>query len=288
MLEQRIERAGQQAAGGLVACDQERVDLVADVDVVELLAGRAIDARHHRRKHILLVVGRLASLAALRNDLVDHPVHEVDIFSHGLAALLHPELLERQAARHHDGFERAHQRLDEGVVIAPVERIEAVVEAAQADRIQRQRRHVVDDVDLVVGVEPFPFADELLRDVDHARVIGLHGAVAERLEQDVVRLAPVRLPGVGREQAVAADRAHPPQGTAHRLVETLLVGELVDEIVAGDDHDRRAHHVEPEDRPQLLGKPGQMLHRCGRIQRQHVADHRLGRRLRDRVQTVLR
>ncbi len=232
VLEQRIERVGQQAACGLVARDQKGVDLVADVDVVELLAGRAVDAGHHRGEHVLLVVDALRTLAALGDDLVDHLVHEGDVFRERPAALLHPELLERQAARHHDGFERAHQRFDEGMVVAPVERVEAVVEAAEADRVQRQRRHVVDDVDLVVGVEPLPFVDELLGDIDHARVIGLHGAVAEGLEQDVVRLAPVRLPGVGGEQAVAADRAHAPQRTAHGLVEALLVRELVDEIVA--------------------------------------------------------
>src|SRR5215813_5602636 len=67
-----------------------------------------------------------------------------------------------------------------------------------------------------------------------ARVIGLHGAVAEGLEQDVVRLAPVRLVGIGGEQAVAADRAHAPQCPTHSLVEAFFVGELVDEIVAGD------------------------------------------------------
>ena len=39
MLQQRIDRARQQPAGGFVARDQECVDLVADVDVVELLAG---------------------------------------------------------------------------------------------------------------------------------------------------------------------------------------------------------------------------------------------------------
>ncbi len=39
MLQQRVERARQQAAGGFVSGDQEGVDLVADVDVVELLAG---------------------------------------------------------------------------------------------------------------------------------------------------------------------------------------------------------------------------------------------------------
>ena len=283
MLEQRIESAGQQSAGGLMTRDQERVDLVADVDVVELLAGRAIDTRHHRAEHVLLALGGFSIAAALGDDLVDHPVHEDDVLGERLAALLHPQAFQRNAARHHDGLERTHQRVDERMIVAPVERIEAIIEAAQPDRIQRQRRHVLHDVDFLVGVEAFPFLDELFGDIDHARVVGLHRAVAERLQQDVVRLAPVRLGGVGREQSVAADRADPAQRAAHRLVETLFVGEFVDQIVAGDDDDRRAHHVEPEDRPEFLGQLDQMLHRRVGIQRQHVADDRLLRRMRDRV-----
>ena len=79
MLEQRIERARQQAAGGLVSGDQEGIDLVADVDVVELFAGRAVDAGHHGAEHVLFAFGGLGVLAALGDDLVDHLVHEGDI-----------------------------------------------------------------------------------------------------------------------------------------------------------------------------------------------------------------
>ena len=172
------------------------------------------------------------------------------------------------------------------MIVAAVERIEAVVEAAQPDGVERQRRHVVDDVDFLVGVEPLPFLHELLGDIDHARMVGRHRAVAERLQQDVVRLAPVRLIGVGGKQAIAADGANAAQRTAHRLVETLFVGEFVDQIVAANNDERRAHHVEPEDRPQFLGEPNQMLHRCVGIQRQHVADDRLFRRMRYRTQFV--
>ena len=43
------------------------------------------------------------------HDLVDHLVHEGDVLGEVLAALLQPQTLERQAARHHDGLERAHQ-----------------------------------------------------------------------------------------------------------------------------------------------------------------------------------
>ena len=266
--------------------DQEGVDLVADVDVIELLAGCAVDAGHHGAEHVLLVRGGFRVLAALGDDLVDHLVHEGDVAGEIAPSLLHPQIFQRQTADHHDGFKRAHQRLDERMIVAPIERIETVIEAAQPDGVERQRGHVVDDIDLLVAVEPLPLLDQLVGDIDHARVIGLHGAVAERLQQDVVRLAPVRLRGVGGEQAIAGDRTHAAQRSAHRLVEALFVGEFLDEVVAGDDDDRRAHHVEPEDRPQLLGQPRQVLHRRARIQRQHIADHRLGRRLGDRTQSV--
>src|SRR5450432_1747001 len=94
-------------------------------------------------------------------------------------ALLHPQVLHRETADHHDGLERAHQRFDEGMIIAPVERIEMIVESAEANGVERQRGHVVDDVDLLVAVQPLPLLYELFGDIDHARVIGLHGAVAE-------------------------------------------------------------------------------------------------------------
>ena len=92
MLEQRIDRARQQPAGGLVARDQEGVDLVADVDVVELLAGGAVDAGHHGAEHVLLALRRLRRSAALGDDLVDHLVHEADVLRERLAALLQPQV----------------------------------------------------------------------------------------------------------------------------------------------------------------------------------------------------
>jgi len=39
--------------------------------------------------------------------------------------------------------------------------------------------------------------------------------------------------------------------------------------------ERRAHHIEPVDRSQLLGEPRQVLHRRGESSEQHVADHGL-------------
>ena len=203
------------------------------------------------------------------------------------ASLAHEQPLEGQPARQHHGFQRPHQRLDIGMVVAPIEGIEAIIEAAQADRVERQRRHVVDDVDLVVGVEPLPFLDELVGDIDHHRMVGLHGAIAEGGQQDVMRLAPVRLLRVGREQSIARERADAPQRPPHGLVEPRGVAEFVDEIGPRDDHHRRAHHVEPEDRPQLLGEPRQMLRRRLAVDGEHVADERRARRMRNRRERIV-
>src|SRR5207248_4032278 len=76
---------------------------------------------------------------------------------------------------------------------------------------------------------PYTTLFRSLGDVDHACVIRLHRAIAERLQQNVVRLAPVRLGRVGGEQSVARDRAHAAQRPAHRLVEALFVGELIED-----------------------------------------------------------
>ena len=288
MLQQRIERAGQQAAGRFVPCDQERVDLVADVDVIELLAGGAVDARHHGSEHVLLVRGGFGILAALGDDLVDHLVHEGDVTCEVAVAVTQPQAFERKAAGQHDGLERTHQRLDEGVIVFSIKRVESVIESTQPDGVERQCGHVMNDVDLLIGIQAFPLLDELLGDINHARVVGLHGAVAERLQQDVVRLAPVRLTGVGGKQPVAADGADAAQRAAHRLVEALLVAQLGHQVGARHHDQRRAHHVEPEDRPLLAADPHEVLDRRVAVDGEHVAQHRRARRMGNRMQLVTR
>ena len=212
--------------------DEEGVDLVADVDVVELRAGGAVDAGQHGVQEILLAVHIAHLLAARAHEIVDHLVHEGDVVVQRRETAAHHHVFERQAALHHDGFERADQSLDEGIVVAAVEGIEAIVEAAEADRVQCQRRHVVHDVDVLVGVQARPFEAELFGDVDHGGVIGLHRAAAEGSEQDIMGLRPVRLGCLGGEETVAADGPHARERTAHRLVEAFFVAQLFHELGA--------------------------------------------------------
>ena len=267
--------------------DQEGVDLVADVDVVELLAGFAVHAREHVVQHVRLL--RLAALGGalfltVRNDLIDDVVEVVRIGGQALLPRTREDVFERETALAHRDLQRVDHRVDERVIVFAVERIEAIVEAAQPDGVERQRGHVVDDVDLVVGVEPLPLEHQLLGDVEHHRVIALHRAVAEVRQQDVVRLRPVRLRGVGGEQPVAGDRAHAAQRAAHGLVEARLVAQLVHEREPGDDGDRLAHHVEPEDRPELACERDQPLDRRDGADVEDVADQGFLRRARDRFE----
>ena len=64
VLEQRIERERQQAAGGLVAGDQEGDALGDDVGVVELLARLAVDAGQHPIEQVVDGAQRCRTRAA--------------------------------------------------------------------------------------------------------------------------------------------------------------------------------------------------------------------------------
>src|SRR6185436_18134106 len=169
----------------------------------------------------------------------------------------------------------------------PVERVEAVAEAAEADGVERQRRHVVGDVDLVVGVEAVPLEHELLGDVEHHGVIALHRPLAEARQEDVVGPGPVGLLGVGGEEPVAREVAQPPERPAHALVEARLVTELFHELESRDDHHRLAEHVEPVDGTELLGQLHHVLHGRGGGEREEIAQDEVPRRMRNRVEGVL-
>jgi len=115
-------------------------------------------------------------------------------------------------------------------------------------------------------------------------VIGLH---RRDLPNGVIRmlcaLLQFRLVGVGGEQTPspadprAPGAASPRTGPWSKRFSSLR---FLDQVVAGDDHQRRAHHVEPEDRPELF--PPAAPRCCNgwpwKSSDKHVADHRLLRR----------
>ncbi len=135
--------------------------------------------------------------------------------------------------------QRAHHRLDERVLGVAVERVEAVAEAAQRDRVEGQPRHVGRDVDRLVRVEPLPLEAELLGDVDHRVEVALHRPRAEAGQQDVVRGLPQRVVGVRGEQPGAlVGLAELPLAEPDELVEAGVVAEVVDHLQAVGDVER--------------------------------------------------
>ena len=248
VLQQVVDGEREQPAGRLVAGDQEGDRLIADLQIIQPLAGFLVDAGHHVGQQIALVLGQFGMRAPLLDDPVHRLIHVADVGLELVLSVSADDVLERQTTRAHGGVERAHHGVDERVIVAAVETIEAIVESREADRVERQRGHVAHDVDLVVGVEARPLLDQLGRDIRHHRVVANHGPLGEVRQQDVVRLRPVRLVGVGGEQPIASERADAAQGPAHCLVEARLVRQFGYQIGAGDDDNGFAHHVEPVDR----------------------------------------
>ncbi|CEO96520.1 hypothetical protein PBRA_005129 [Plasmodiophora brassicae] len=141
-----------------------------------------------------------------RDDLV---AQLVDVGNIGLVLALLPEHqggLHRQASRTSAGLQQNvdHAR-DERVHRVRVVRVEAVAERGQSDRVQRQAREVVDDIDVALGAESLQLEHELLADVDH---VAEHASDADRAKhrhENVVGDAPIGLLGEGSKQAIAGE-----------------------------------------------------------------------------------
>ena len=189
--------------------------------------------------------------------------------------LFHHRALERQTALVHAGLERARQGIDEGVVFLAVEGVKAVVEPANPDGIEGNRGHVMDDVNVVIGIHPLPLEAQLTGHIQHHGEIIAHRLTAKGRQQDVVRLAPVRFLGVAGKETVAPDGTDPAQGAAHRLVKAAFVAQLIHQFGARHDDQRRAHHVHPNDRSQLAGQTHQALQRFVLVDRENVSNDRL-------------
>ena len=75
---------------------------------------------------------RLDDLAELEEEIT---ASVRDIAREVTIAVTQPQPLERQTAGQHDGFERAHQRRHEGMIVLAIERIETIVEPAQSNGV---------------------------------------------------------------------------------------------------------------------------------------------------------
>jgi hypothetical protein len=248
ILDKGVKREGQQAAGRLVAGNQEGNTLCDDVGFIELLARLPVHASQHPIDQV--VDGpQGAGPAALVDDVLHGLNHELLVgVKLPAASGVHPAL-DRQFPRLRlRRFKRAQHGDDEGMGRVAVEGVEPVIEAAQRDRIQSEPRHVGRHIHRVVGVEPLPFLHELDGDIEHARVVAAHRVHAEGRQQHIVRLAPVRVLRFGGEQTAAGRTpSQGPQPACHLLVEARFVAQLVDQFEARHHEARPARNGEFKD-----------------------------------------
>jgi len=248
--------------------NQECVDLVADILIRQAFAGDRVLARQHEIQKVVLIA---SGLAAFADDIVDQGVHVLDITVELIEPGAQEHIFQRQSALQHGDLEGPGQSVDKGVEFFAIEGVEAIIEAAQTDRVEGQPDHVAGDINLIIRIQPLPFQHQLFGNVDHHGQVIVHRFLTESRHQDIVRLAPVwrcRIPG---EQAVPANDAQTPQRAAYTLVEPGFIAQLSDQVGARDKHDRRAHHVEPEDRSLFVGEFLQTLQGCGGIDGQDIA-----------------
>ena len=112
-----------------------------------------------------------------------------------------------------------------------IETVETIVESAQRNRVEGQTRHVVGDVDADLGSETLPAEKHLIGDVLHFAEHRAHPDRAESRHEDAVRLSPIRLFGIGGEQAIASDGAQLLKGNIDALGEAALVAQLINEFL---------------------------------------------------------
>ena len=213
---------------------------------------------------------------------IDDVVHQLEVAVVLAARANHQLRLERQPARACTGLaERAHHRIDERVHLALVVAVEAIAEAGERDRVERQPRHAVGDVVIGVRAEALPLRDELIGDVDHVGPVAAHRERAERGHEHAVRDRPCRRVVVGREQGVAAEVAQLAQRRVHDLLEPRLVADLVDQRVLAEHEHGLRRELQPVHRAELLRELHHRLNRGLDVDARRVADERIGARLGD-------
>ncbi len=79
MLQQEVGSKRKQTTGRLVSGDQECNDLIADIQIVELLTALFIFSDEHMIEQVLLGAILNAQLFALFNNAINRLVHKVDI-----------------------------------------------------------------------------------------------------------------------------------------------------------------------------------------------------------------
>ncbi len=206
MGKQEIDCEGQQATRRLVAGDQERHHLVADVLVAEALAGLAVEPVSMMSSRSALAPRSLRAAGAALGDQVSARLcmkRTVRIEVRRVRSMVRERRLD--GGRGPGLVEGCDHRADERMHLVLVETVEAVVERAQRDRVEREPRHVVGHVDRGAA-EALPACNSICSAISSMRSnmprtpTGPNAGISSAM-----RAGPVRLVVIGGEQAVAGE-----------------------------------------------------------------------------------
>lgn len=235
--------------------DQEGDDLVADVLQIQGGAVGRMRRGEHQPQQVLRPAGGSGRRGrAGGDDLVDHTRQVVGVGAHRRVALVVVDT-SGAADTGHRPLQAAHHRADERVRLVAVEGAEVEAESGEPDGVQRHPCHVVGHLHRIPGGGlAVPGFDEPVSDLQHHRLVGAHRPQAEGGHENVVRLGPVGLVGVRGEQPVAQELAQVLHPEPDVLGESLIVGELGDEVQPGDEEVVLAVRTHSEDRAQVPGR----------------------------------
>ena len=230
-----------------------------------------------RKQIIFSLVSRLFAFC---DQFVNQVEHIIDVFLELLLRAHHQFVLDAKSLRlAHRFIQSPHHLLDERMGILTVKAIEAVIEPAQADRIERQSRHVIRHIDFLVRVEPCPFLHQLRRKVNHFLVIAFHRLLAEARQQDIMGFLPVRLFGSAREQAVSAERTDFLESRPYLFIKARLVTDFRCQFRTRNERAGTSRKMELIDRPKFTRLLHERLHRFFFIDQWQIAKRAIGFRL---------
>ncbi|NRP75829.1 hypothetical protein ILFOPFJJ_06752 [Ensifer psoraleae] len=155
--------------------------------------------------------------------------------------------------------ERAGHGRNEGVHLFLVEAVEAAAEGTERNRVKRQPRHVVGDINLCARTESLPAHHHLLSDVEHRVEHISQPERPERGRQQAMRFSPVRFFVISREQAVFRHRPQLPERRMQGFAEPAFVAQLGCEFLAADDDDLPPEGLKSVDGSEVSCQPHQAL-----------------------------
>ena len=168
--------------------------------------------------------------ATFGDDRIDQRVHRRNGFCQPRLGLASKALLDWQPRRLVHAFDqRGGERFKEGIKLFLAERIEAIAEPRNRNAVEREPSHIIRHVHIFAN-PAFPFPDQRIGDFDHHVKIAAHRSLAERGQENAMRLAPVGLLAERREQPVACKAANRTETGTRHLAEPCFVAECSDNV----------------------------------------------------------